>query len=899
MTNSKKQQDLNEEINELKAEISQLRQECDEHPESLQRYEELRRLFENSPEGYARTDMDGKMQDMNQAYVDMLGYSRKELYTMKYADLTPEKWHDFENKIIVEEVMVHGFAQPYEKEYRHRDGHLFSVEIRAFLSRDSEDVPNGLWAIVTDISERQKTLAILKNNEQRFRDITDTIADWIWEIDLDGIFQFISTNSEHLLGTATDEITGKCVFDFMPASDAERVRANFNKAVSEKTKIDHFTVWFSVDGTTKRLLKLGGIPIFDDNGEITGFRGAATDVTAKHFLENELKESEQRFKDIAESVGDMIWEADTNGVYTFIGGDPESMLGYSRESLTGMSLFELIPEHLRESMRRQYATVIREGKSVSEFENINITKDGREIFILTNGKPVFDTDGSVIGYRAIDRNVTEQRKLQQNLLESEEKFRNISDHAQDAIIMIDKNGQTTFWNKAAEQIFGYRAEEMLGKNLHKLLMPPQFEQEYNKGFDTFIKTDNGPIIGKIRELTALRKDGSSIDVEISVSTTKVGGVTHAIGIIRDISDRKKAAADLNLLNTGISQANDAVVITDTNGDIVYVNPSFEMLSGYSAGEVLRKNPRIMKSGKHPQLMYKKMWEKITTGKIWKGEIVNKKKNGDLYYEEMTITPVITSGETTNFIAVKRDVTERKQLELKIDNLRADYESFMRHEIKNLLSPLRGYTEILKMSLNDTLDDRSQMFLDKIMESVDNATKLIDRLKQLQDFEHGEYELDRIPYSFEELVRAKVLEFRIMTANSGINIHFDCSAEKSCYLIDLALMPNVFNNLINNAIEHIADLKDIEQKIVAINMYNIDDSLVISINNKGEPVNPDRLLTFFDKFNSNRKKAGGTGLGTTYASLVTIAHGGRIAVDSNELDGTTVTLTFPGIQNNNL
>lgn len=265
---------------------------------------------------------------------------------------------------------------------------------------------------------------------------------------------------------------------------------------------------------------------------------------------------------------------------------------------------------------------------------------------------------------AILEETVQQRTEELALVNS--RMQSFFDSAPDAILSIRPEDKTVIlFSRGAEKVFGYRAEEVLGKNV-RMLMPEPFHSNHDTFVNNYINTGVKKIIGIIREVKARRKDGEIIDIDLSVSEsiTPSGRIFNAI--IRDTSDRVKAEREMKKMSSAIEQSVESVVITDRGGTIEYVNPAFARLTGYSAAEVLGKNPRILKSGKLPKKFYEEMWETILNGNIWQGELINRKKDGALFYEVATITPIKdVQGQITHFVAMKNDITARKQAEQKI------------------------------------------------------------------------------------------------------------------------------------------------------------------------------------------------------------------------------------------
>lgn len=190
---------------------------------------------------------------------------------------------------------------------------------------------------------------------------------------------------------------------------------------------------------------------------------------------------------------------------------------------------------------------------------------------------------------------------------------------------MDNRGYIVYWNHAAERIFGYTSEQALGQELHKFIVPEKYFLAFSQGFSQFQQTGLGNAIGKVLELSALRRDGTEFPIELSLSAVKIKSCWHASGLIRDISERHKNQEQLRKLSQAIEQSSSTVLITDLNGSIEYVNPKFQELTGYTMPEVLGKNPRILNSGELKPEEYQRMWNTITSGKEWRGEFHNKKK----------------------------------------------------------------------------------------------------------------------------------------------------------------------------------------------------------------------------------------------------------------------------------
>jgi len=236
----------------------------------------------------------------------------------------------------------------------------------------------------------------------------------------------------------------------------------------------------------------------------------------------------------------------------------------------------------------------------------------------------------------------------------------------EGISIIDLDGKIIICNDVTSKLHGYSSSnEIIGQNFIKFLK----EEEYSKAKKDMRKALQDGSLDKI-QYNCIRKDGSEFAAEISFTLLK-NEDNEPIGFLittKDISEITNANKQIILLISALETAANSIVITDKFGNILWVNSSFNKLTGYSDNEVIGKSPRILKSGVHDDSFYKKMWDTITAGKIWRGEIVNKNKAGELYYEDMTITPIYNEGELTHFIAIKQNITENKEAEEKTNLL---------------------------------------------------------------------------------------------------------------------------------------------------------------------------------------------------------------------------------------
>jgi len=257
----------------------------------------------------------------------------------------------------------------------------------------------------------------------------------------------------------------------------------------------------------------------------------------------------------------------------------------------------------------------------------------------------------------------ESRLSENALKESEQNYRSFIENAQDAIISIDEKGRVSVWNKLAVKLFGYSKYEIIGQPI-TIIIPERYQKQHQEGLQKFVRTGKARIIGRTIEVSGITKEGFEIQIEMSLAFQKNENDQYSFtAIIRDITERRKREEEFQRLSCAVEQSPASVIITDSEGKIEYINPKFTELTGYTREEALGQTPRILQSGELPHEEYRKLWETIKSKNTWHGEFCNNKKNGVLYWESSSISPVRNSeGNITHFVSVNEDITKRKRIE---------------------------------------------------------------------------------------------------------------------------------------------------------------------------------------------------------------------------------------------
>ncbi|MFW9877175.1 MAG: PAS domain S-box protein, partial [Candidatus Thorarchaeota archaeon] len=425
-------------------------------------------------------------------------------------------------------------------EYRaiHKKGYYINVAARGrIVNMGGED---RIFAIVQDITEKKRSEQKLKDSENKYKTLSneleaifDRIPAIIFRKSKKGEYTQVNQSFADGFNLNKDDIIGKTSFDFFPSEQAEIFHEDDLKVMrSGKPQFNEMNV--NVDGETRRLI-MNKIPQFNTEGEVIGLIGITIDITQQNAFEQELIESEKRYRQLIEDSLEGVWIIDENANTTLINPSMARILGYEVDEMIGINLFDLTtPEDIEATKK----TLERRKMGVKEeIEKKFIRKDGKEVFTRLIASPIFDKNEVYRGAIAFVSDITERKNTENLLKESEEKYSHLFKSSPYSIIIGDMNGIIIDCNFETDRITGYAREDIIGK---KLLNLPMFPRKYlpivMKDFKALLKED----VPKHNELQIAKKDGTLIWVQPSASIFKLKEKKYIQIIMQDITDRKQS-----------------------------------------------------------------------------------------------------------------------------------------------------------------------------------------------------------------------------------------------------------------------------------------------------------------------------------------------------------------------
>jgi PAS domain S-box-containing protein len=516
--------------------------------------EEYRKIYENSVVGFFRSTPEGRFTKVNTAFARMLGYDSPEDLISSISDIASQYYMNQSDRAQYQALLKKtGTIENYEFKARCKDGAPIWVSNSTRAYFNAKGAPIQYEGIVIDITERKQVELERNRLLSQLQTTLDSTADGILTVDNTG--KIVSFNKrfvkmwripDPIIESHDDNKALSFVLDQLkdPEGFLKKVKELYNDPDARSFDTLEFK-----DGSVFERFSLPQ-KLDDKNiGRVWSFR----DVTARKKMETTLKESEAKYRMVLKANPDPVAVYNLKGEVIYLNIAFTQVFGWRLEELIGKKIENFVPGENWPETEMMIETV-RRGESFSGIETMRFSKEGNLIPVSISGSPLKNSAGEVLFSVANIRDITERKRFENALVESERKFRSISASVHDAMLTVNNKGAITFWNKGAKKIFGYHEAEVIGKNLHLLLAPTKYLDAVEKGLMRFAVDGKGVAIGKTLELSALRKNGAEFPIELSLASYQIEGKWHAVGTIRDISDRKRAEQEREKMISDLQKA---------------------------------------------------------------------------------------------------------------------------------------------------------------------------------------------------------------------------------------------------------------------------------------------------------------------------------------------------------
>lgn len=624
--------------------------------------------------------------------------------------------------------------------------------------------------------------------------------------------------------------------------------------------------------------------------------GFFRDISERRQTEEELRESEERFRALADSTTTAIFVYQGTK-FVYCNKAAQKISGYPEGEFLSMNFWDFVHPDFVELIKERGFARQRGEKVINHYEFKIICKDGTEKWLdFTAGTINWKGQKSAIG-TAFD--ITIRRQAEEALKESEEKYRNNFNNAPVGIYQSNIEGRFLSVNNRLVQILGYNSkDELLQKSLDTDIYFDSEERE--KLLSEYERS------GTVADLEVKwkRKDGTPIWIQLTTSAVKdsSGKTILFDGFVRDVSDSKKAEIELQKLSEAVAQSPASIIITDLQGNIEYVNKTFEDKTGYVLHEVYGENPRILKSGYTTKEEYKVLWDTILSGKTWHGEISNKKKNGELYWEEALISPVKDKdGKTINYLAVKQDITEKKKMihdliaakveAEKANKLKSEFLAQMSHEIRSPLNVVMSMSDLIKEELSKQLTEDQIRYFEGIASAGRRIVRTISLILNLSELQVGTYKptfknINLLNNVFDEIQ----IQYFLIAKEKGLDFNIRCNVSNPVVFGDSYSLNQVFLNLVDNAIKYTS-----QGTVTVLIDKNDKGHLCVCVEDSGIGISPEFMDMIFEPFTQEdrgyTRRYEGNGLGLALVKRYCDLNNADIAFESSKGEGSKFTVIF--------
>jgi len=684
--------------------------------------ERFSEIYNSSKDAIGYASLDGVLLDVNDSFCKLTGYSREELLTRKkYQDITPKEYHEYEAKII-ERILRTGKPAEYEKEYIRKDGFRVPILLTTFIVKGDDDKPIGLAAIIKDITERKKAEQAIRESQQKFERLFIDNPEAAVYLDPDSHILDVNPRFEELFGYSLDEIKGKHINDVVVPKDKMEEAKMVDKEALKGYFYYHDTVRKRKDGSLAPV-SISAAPIIVE-GQLIGYVILYKDITERKKAEEALRRSEEQARHLSEFQNKVIDTAvawidllDVEGNVTLWNRAAELISGYSREEVVGhKKIWEWLypdPEY-RAKIFATAKEIIDRGERVENFETTIRCKDGTLKTISWYSNNILDEKGNPAGSIAVGTDITEIKKEQEKVRESEERFRALSEKygllletASEGIGAVDPDENFTFVNRALADMLGYKESELVGMNMRELVPPESFD-ELLKGTERRKRGESDRY-----EIVMYRKDGEPRTMLLScaplwnVDKTYAGG----LGVFTDITEIKKAEERIReseeKYRNLFESAGDGIITFDLRGRITSANKKIEDISGLIRDEIIGKHfTHFARMGiislKDIAWILKAFSGRIKgePTKVYEVKIRNKK--GQEKFIEFRGSLIKQRGKPIEILEIIRDVTERKEMEEKLRQYSEHLEELVQKRTEELLESEKRYSVLVEEASDGVL-----------------------------------------------------------------------------------------------------------------------------------------------------------------------------------------------------
>ena len=638
---------------------------------------------------------------------------------------------------------------------------------------------------------------------------------------------------------------------------------------------------------------VGGIAVL-----IAGIILLNRSMLKKKRVDEALRQNEEKYRKLFQSEGDAVVFLDTGTrEIEDVNAAALTLYGYTKEEFLKLRVEDISaePERTRRGVEQSHA-----GTSPGMIASIGHKKKGGVVFPaeISTSVFLFNERRKAI---AIIRDLTESRLREEQLRVSESRLRSLFENNRDALLVIAYPAMSfSACNPAAAAMF--RAKDTADFLSHT---PAELSPESQPDGSSSLKKKREFVEAALREgsqhfeWTHRRLDGEEFPADVLLTKAESGGRTFVQATIRDVTEVHRVTAERRLLATAIEQASESVIITDAEARILYVNPVFERVTGYSRAEALGNKPSLIKSGRHERAFYEEMWATLARGETWRGHLFNRRKNGEIFEEDASITPVrVGDGVVTHYIAVKRDIAKERALEAQFFQSQkmeavGRLAGGIAHDFNNILTAIIGSAQLLAPAV--AAGSQAAKDVATIVDSGIRAATLTRQLltfSRRQTVENATFDLNASVGNIQPMLSRTLsadVRFAVQLSERPVWINAD-AGQIDQVLLNLVInardaMPRGGNLTLSTGVQEFSGSRVSADDSAPAGVYAL-----LRCADTGEGMSDSVLARLFEPFFTTKEKGTGLGLSTVYG--IVKESGGHIFVDSAPGRGATFDILFP-------
>ncbi len=850
--------------------------------ESEQRY---RKLFEMDADAILLADCETHLiLDANLSAQRLYGYSHEELLRLKLEDISAEP------EISRAAVDRHDVHVPL-RWHRKKSGEPFAAEITTSVVESRGQ--RLKLAAIRDITARIQAKTALLASERKFS-IAFNASPVAMSLSTIEEGRYLDVNAAFLKMVQRNraEVIGHTAFELGVWLEIEQ-RAAIIATLKELGAVRNLELTIrGRAGQLTHILWSAEAVVIDDQACLLG---SGLDITERRQVEEKVRESEQRYGQLFELESDALLLVDcATHRLVDVNQSALKLYGYSRDEM-----FQLTAEQLSAEPDKTHA--------IAGAGNLFVPlrwhrKKNGERFAVEIATSIIHFQGRRVELAAV-RDITARQQVMDMLGETTEQLLESQKIAGLGSYRFDFTTGIWTGSEVLDELFGWEDSASPRDEAGWLgMVHPQDRAEMQRYLQEEVLQRQQPFDRNYRIVRLKDQQERWVHGLGKLTLDEHGRVVQMVGVIQDITERKRAEAQMSLQFSALTAAANGIVITDHRGKIEWVNPSFTQLTGYSAAEAIGQSPRVLKSGQHPPAFYATMWATVSTGNVWHGELINKRKDGRLYTEDMTITPVRgADGQIAHFVAIKQDVTERRQLENRLQQAQkmeavGTLAGGIAHDFNNILAAMFGFACLLQQDTEGNAP--AQESIAEILIAANRAKDLVQQILTFSRKREQARQVIRL-----DMVVKEAMKFLRASLPADIQIETHIAAAAPAVLADPTQIYQVAVNLATNALHAMEGRPG--RLTVSLEEFTPDEAFIqahrelkpisyarLTVTDTGHGMDAKTMERIFEPFFTTKPVGKGTGLGLAVVHGIVQSHDGSLTVESQLGEGTTFRLYFP-------